>query len=201
MRWRGIKWRGIFLREEYFRTGRDVIPVAIVMRWYENTGRTHCLPGKVSRLRWISCGAVSWKWLAVVYVWKCGMWRACLFQEQARNEGNSVHVGDEVGRSGGVFHASASVSRWVKGQDGKYERATFAGFCAARCAGQQGVMAHERQARDSDRQSGANTQAIDCHGPLLEKVVTFSADGESAHIGYKRIAAGCGTQKFSGRIG
>ena len=50
------------------------------MRWYANTGRAHCLPGRVSRLRWMVFDVVrAREWLAVVYVWMRGVWIAYLF--------------------------------------------------------------------------------------------------------------------------
>lgn len=57
----GIKWQGIFLQGDasgYFRVVRDEFPVAPVKRWYENTGGTHCMSGRVSRAR-MWCG-VEW---------------------------------------------------------------------------------------------------------------------------------------------
>jgi hypothetical protein len=119
------------------------------------------------------CGGVG-EWLAAAYAWKCGMWRSWPVLEQERSGGDSIRGGDEVGGPGGTFHASASVSRWEKGQDGEHERATIAGLCKARRAREQSVMAHERQARDCNGQNGANAQAIDCHGQVLGKVVSYS---------------------------
>jgi hypothetical protein len=129
------------------------------MRWRENAGGTHCLSGGVSRRWWLRCG--TW-WLAAVYARRCGVWRAYPVLEQVRSGDKGIHGGDEDG----VFHASASVSRWENGQDGKYKRAAIAvpgAPCSPRSTGEQGVMASERQARHSDRQSGANAQAINCH--------------------------------------
>jgi hypothetical protein len=73
---------------------------------------------------------------------------------------------NEVGELGGVFHASASVSRWEKDRDGKHERATIAGIRAARGEGEQGVMADECKTLDSDEQGGADAQAVDCQKPV-----------------------------------
>ena len=61
-----------------------------------------------------------------------------------------------------MLHASASMSRWEKDRDGKHERATIAGIRAARGAGEQGFVAYECKALDSNGQGGADTQAIDC---------------------------------------
>lgn len=80
----------------------------------------------------------------------------------------SIHGVDEVGGElGGMFHASASVSRWEKNCDGKHERATIAGIRAARGEGEQGVMAHECETLDSNEQSGTDAQTIDRQKPVL----------------------------------
>ena len=85
-------------------------------------------------------------------------WRAFPVRRRIR----SIHGVDEVEELGGMFHASASVSRWEKDRDGEHERATIAGIRAARGEGEQGVMAHECKTLDSNGQGGADAQGIDC---------------------------------------
>lgn len=153
--------------------------------------------------------------------------------EQGRTGGEQHMRRGWGGVLGGVFHASASVSRWEKGRNGEYKRATIAGFCAPRGACQQGLMAYQRQARDSDEQDGANAQAIDrrlenerrasghsgaskrgyrnpCSGaPLVAPPVSRHGDdsdvpvagnSEKARIEHEAVAAGRGTQEFSGHL-
>ncbi len=61
---------------------------------------------------------VWWEWLAGVYVWKRGCVGRVLFLSRDALGENSIRGGDEAEGKSGVFHASASVSRWEKGRNG-----------------------------------------------------------------------------------
>jgi len=78
-----------------------------------------------------------------------------------------------------VFHASASVSRWEKDHDGKYERATIAGVREARGEGEQGIVAHQYATVHSNGQSRANAQALDSNKSLVEMAAMLQTGGAS----------------------
>src|SRR5690349_3256569 len=65
------------------------------MRWYANTGRTHCLPGRVSRLRWMLCE------VRVAGSRVCGGCAGCgrrICLEQGRKGENSIYGRDGMER-------------------------------------------------------------------------------------------------------